>query len=293
MVVGPEAVIQQFTNSMVLFGYYSLIAVGLTLIFGTLGIVNFAHGEFVMVGSFVTYFLFVEGIPYMIALAAAFLIAFILGGITEKAVIHPVRDNVLNTLLVTLGLFLVMRSGARILFGVSTYTLNAPWNDISFSIIGNYELILHRVIIVIASLLMIGLLHAWITRTKSGMIIRAVAEDELTAAIQGVNTDRYMLLTFCIGTGLAGLSGGLIAPLISISYVVGVWPILVSFVIITIGGMGSYKGALGGALIVSLIEGMSALFVSSTVSRILIFLLMFLFLVFKPQGLANVEGVSH
>lgn len=199
----------------------------------------------------------VDTYAYVPTALGAVLVTALAGAFVERTVAKPLRDaDELTMLLATLGLFLAMQSGARLLFGTDTRTIAVPWNDVGIDVLGGYTLTLQRLLVPVVAVVVLVAFHLFINHTKTGMIIRATAEDKRIASTMGVNTDLYMLGTFALGTGMAGLAGAVVGPITFVTYTMGFWPTLVGFIIITIGGMGSYKGAIAGALLIGLTEGL-------------------------------------
>ena len=265
-----------------------LIAVGLSLIFGVLGVLNFAHGGLYMIGAYLT--LVVVGIGsgyFWLGVVMAALGVGVIGIALEILTLRPLEDRLENDtdqLLVTFGAVLIIHEGVRTIFGSQSYTLSPPeYLDYSIVLqsgqIGVYRL----VVIGFALAVMLGL-WLFITRTYFGSLVRGTASDREMAAMLGVNVRRLYTGVFFMGSVLAGLGGALSAPLQSMSPALGDQIIIDAFIVVVIGGLGSISGAFVGAMFIGLAQSLGPQFISSG-SIAIPFLAMVLVLLFRPRGL--------
>lgn len=265
-----------------------LIAVGLSLIFGVLGVLNFAHGGLYMIGAYLTLLVVSVGSGnFWLGVVVAALGVGVLGVALEILTLRPLEgrlENDTDQLLVTFGAVLIIHEGVRTIFGSQSYTLSPPaYLDYSIVLqsgqIGAYRL----VVIGLAAGVMAGL-WLFITRTYFGSLVRGTASDREMAAMLGVNVRRLYTGVFFLGSVLAGLGGALSAPLQSMSPALGDQIIIDAFIVVVIGGMGSIGGAFIGAMIIGLAQSLGPQFISAG-SIAIPFLAMVLVLLFRPRGL--------
>jgi len=272
---------QQVVNGLLFGGQLALMAVGLTLIWGVARVLNFGHGAMFMVGGFVGYFTLGATGNIVVAVVSAALVVFALGYLTEVALIRPLRDREefgIPSMVVTLGLaFFPLRtpSSSGSAHNANRSRDSPAWSGISAELQPGAQ----RVLIFVISLVALGLLFYVIARTKLGLGIRAVSQDNDTALLMGVRPNRIYAITFGISAALAGLAGVLLAPLLpSIHPSVGWYPFLLSFVVVMVGGLGSVRGTLLSAMGLAIIRSVSTIWVSSEMAMVILFGIMILIL---------------
>ncbi len=279
----------QTLNGLVLGGGYAMLAVGLTVIFGTLDIVNFAHGMFYAVGGFMAVFVVQSlGMPYLFALPLAVVVAFVLGMDTQWTIIRPlVPRGALAVLLVTLGFYIVLEQAVRFVWGPQVFSVATPYAGMAVPMGGGYALSVDRLVIVLGAVAFLGILHVFMTRSFMGTAIRSIAQNRVAAQLMGIDTDRYVTITFGVGCAIAAIAGVLMAPLTSVHYTMGLWPTMISFIVVTVGGRGSFKGAVIGGLLVGVVESWGVSFFpgGSGFRSIFPLMIMVLVLLFRPEGL--------
>ena len=279
--------LQALLNGFALALVYVLVALGLTLIFSILEIINFAHGEFYMLGGYVTYFAFgVFGLPYVLTVLLAIVCAGVAGLIAERLIFRPLRGKALNAFIVSMGLLWVLQSAAQLSFGVMDKPVPRAFSGILRA--GGVVITVERFVVIVAAVVFIVLLYAFLQWTAVGRAVRAVAQDADGAALQGVNVELISMLGFAIGCALAGGAGGLLAPIFSVSPTMGALPVVKAFIIVIVGGMGSLPGAVLGGLLLGAVEGVGAIFFSSAAVNLLGFLLVIVVLLVRPRGLLGV-----
>lgn len=280
----PQLLIQALVNGIMLGMVYVLVALGLTLVFSIMEVINFAHGEFYMLGGFAAYYLFAElGLNYLVTIAAAVVLVGGLGWVIEKTIFRPFRKDLLGAFIVSLGLVEVLQSVAMLAFGSLEKSVPSPFRGV-FRVFGVY-LSLERLIVTVAAIVMVAALYLFIQVSKEGRAMRAVAQDSDAAALQGINVSRISSLAFAIGAALAGTAGVLMAPIFFVSPFIGGLPIVKAFIIIILGGMGSIPGALLGGLILGVAEGVGSIFLSIPSVNLLGFLIVMVVLLVRPRGL--------
>ena len=271
-------------NGFTLALVYVLVALGLTLIFSIFEIINFAHGEFYMLGGYVTYLGFaVFGLPYLLTLLLAIVVVGLVGLVSERLIFRHLRGKTLNAFIVSLGLLWVLQAGAQLSFGVLDKSVPSAFSGIIR--LGGLIISVERFVVVLAAVGLIAVLYAFLQWTRLGRAMRAVAQDPDGAALQGVNIEVISMVAFAIGCALAGSAGGLLAPLFAVSPAMGALPVVKAFIMIIIGGMGSLPGAVVGGLLLGTVEGLGSLFFSSAAVNVLGFLMVIAVLLVRPRGL--------
>ena len=263
---------------------YILMALGLTLMFGMMHIINFAHGAVYMLGAFVIYYVFFQwGAPYF----AAFLVAMVLlgafGYLVERGIYRPIKGGIEPTLVALLALSTFLEAAGYPVFGQLDKHVPPVFEGIR-NVLGVMISVERLMIIPIAAALVLGL-YLFITKTKIGAAMRAIEQDKEAAALQGVNVHVINGLAFAIGFGLAAASGALIAPIFKLDPMMGDQPLLKAFIIIILGGLGSIPGAILGGLMLGLIDSTVATALGAEPAFLLSFVFIILLLLFRPAGL--------
>lgn len=282
--------LQLFTG-LALGAIYVLFAIGLSLIFGMLTVVNFAHGAFYMVGAYVGLFLLSLGGNFWLCLVAVPLIVGTIGLVVERFLIRPLYGRGIDyPLLLTFGLSYVMVELVRIAFGKSGYPFDTPELLQGAVNIGVGYFPLYRLFIIgIAAVVLLGL-WLFLERTSFGLIIRAGARDPQIVRVLGVNVARVWLFVFGIGSGIAALAGLLAAPLQGVIPEMGATILAEAFVVTVVGGMGSIGGAVIAGLLVGVVVSMTSLF-APEMAKVSIFALMAVVLLIRPQGFFGRAGL--
>ena len=282
--------LQLFTG-VALGALYVLLAVGLSLIFGMLTVVNFAHGAFYMLGAYVGMWLLMHGVNFWLALALAPLAVGLLGLAVERTLIRPLYGRGIDyPLLLTFGLSYIIVEGVRVVFGNTGYPVDTPELLQGAVNIGVGYFPLYRLFVIAATAVILLALWLFLERTSFGLIVRAGARDPQIVRILGVDVARVWLIVFGLGTALAALAGVLAAPLQGVIPEMG-GPILAeAFVVTVVGGMGSLVGAVLAGLLVGVVVSMTSLF-APEMSRVAIFALMAVVLLIKPQGFFGRAGL--
>lgn len=267
---------------------YALLALGFTLIFGILGVVNFAHGGFYVLGGYVAYAAVTGlGVPYPVAVLLAVLTTAVLGWLFQLLLVERVVDDHLATLILTLGLYMVLSTGVLMTFGPES-------RQFAFPITGTLRygalyMPLANLVVLAICLLAIGGVYLLMYRTNLGRALRALADDRHIAATQGLRARLLFPLAFAIAAGLAGLTGALVTPILSLGPQVGDPVLATSFLIVILGGFGSIGGATLAAFLVGMVEAFSSVYLGGSMGALVLFVLVLLVLVARPSGLFGRE----
>ena len=281
-----KLIAEQLINGLVLGSMYAIMASGLTLVLGTMKMLNFAHGELYMVGGYILYFaLTIFGVHPFWGVFLALLFAFLLGLVMERALIHPLLDKPgwdVSPLVVTLGVSIFLQNFAMKVWGERfksvPYFIEGTMEAAGFRIA--YQRIL---ILVVAAAVMFGF-WIYIKKSRFGIALRATAQDRESATILGINSHRIYMLTFGVSSALAALAATLLAPLFLINPWMGIPLQLKAFIVVVLGGLGSFGGAILGGFLLGTIESLAIVFLSSEWKDVVSFVVLILILIIRPSG---------
>ncbi|RCW73987.1 branched-chain amino acid ABC transporter permease [Pseudorhodoferax soli] len=280
-----ELFFQQVLNGLTLGGIYSLVALGLTLVYGILRVPNFAHGAFYMVGAFASFHLMVAwGLNYWVAMAGAALCVAVLATLAERLVFHPLRNaSGLHPMIAAIGLLLFLEAGAQAIWGAEFHRMPTPYGGMVE--VAGVTAPVQRLLIIGAAFALMLALHLFLTRTVMGSTIVAMAQNRDGASLVGIDANRVAMLTFAISGALAAVAAALFAPINLVFPAMGNLVITKAFVIIILGGMGSVPGAIVGGLIIGFAESFGAFYISTDYKDIIAFAILVLILSLRPQGI--------
>jgi len=281
---------QQLLNGLTLGSVYSLVALGLTLVYGVMQIPNFAHGHLYMVGAYVTFFMItLYGFHYWPAILVSVAVLCILGVAVERLVFHPLRNAPhVNAMIAAVGLMLFLEATVRVIWGSDFRRMPTPYDNV-FNIFGLTVTGQRLMIIVAAVVLMVGL-HLFLKKTIIGSTIEAMAQDRDGAYLVGINANKVAMLTFAIASGLAAVAASLAAPINLVNPTMGIMVNLKAFVIIVLGGMGSIPGAILGGYLLGLAESIGGTYLATDYKDVIAFLFLVIILSIRPNGLFS-KGV--
>lgn len=264
---------------------YALAAVGFTIIYNTSGVINFAQGEFIMLGGMLSVAFTTLGLPFPLALLLGILAAGVVGLLVEKIAIEPANNaEVVSLIIITIGVSLIIRGLIQVWLGKGTHTLQAFSGDTPINLFG--ATLLPQSLWVLGATFVIVIILAWFFgRTLLGKTLLATSYNKLAAQLVGINTKKVLLLSFGLSAVLGAVGGVLIAPITYTSYDAGIMLGLKGFVAAVLGGLGGGMGAIAGGLILGVAEAMTAGYVSSSYKDAVPFLLILLILFFRPQGI--------
>lgn len=278
---------QQLINGLVTGSTYALIALGYTMVYGVLQLINFAHGEIYMVGAFTGLLLVTQAqLPFPLALLLAMASTALLGVTIEFLAYRPLRrSSRLSVLISAIGMSIFVQNVALWIWGPSTRSFQPPFAVRTLTVAGLRINTLELLTLAVALLMMVGL-HLLVTRTKLGKAMRAVAQDRETAALMGVNVNRTIAFTFAIGSSLAAAAGVMVGMLFNaVVPNMGVMPGLKGFVAAVLGGIGHIPGAMVGGLVLGMAEVLGVALLSSQWRDAIAFAILILVLLYRPSGL--------
>ncbi|MCG7360402.1 branched-chain amino acid ABC transporter permease [Roseomonas sp. ACRSG] len=282
-----DTFVQLVLNGLMLGGLFAIISVGLTLIFGIIRLVNFAHGELLMVGMYLTWIGATKlGVhPYLLA-PPVVLVLFVLGLLIQRFILQPLleaRDAHVQ-IFATVGLSTALINLALLVFGADLYA--TPSSGVRDSIsFGPYRVLVGQLVMFVCGILVVTALHLFMERSYLGRAIRATAQHRAAAQLMGVDVKRIYMVTFGIGAACVGLAAVLVAPIYPTSPTVGTYFVLTAFVVVVLGGMGSLHGAFVGALIIGLVDSLSGFYIAPDLKEVVIFALFIGILLLRPTGL--------
>ncbi|HXZ44813.1 MAG TPA: branched-chain amino acid ABC transporter permease [archaeon] len=279
-------ILQGLLTGILMAGIYALVAIGLTLIFGVVRIVNFAQGEFVMLGMYATYWLWkLWGIDPYLSLLITMPLLFCFGVLVQRFLFRPILHAPdLAQIFMTVGISIILMNAALFFFTADFRTVKAVYSEWTIRL-GGVALPVPRLFAFVGAVLLAGLLTLFLSKTDLGKALRAVAQDREVSMLLGINPDRMYLLAVGLGAALSGAAGGLIVPFFYVFPTVGVIFVLIAFVVVILGTLGSIEGAMLAALIVGVAESLGILFAGADLGLVVVFAILVATLIFKPSGL--------
>lgn len=283
--VNVQAIIDAILIGISIGSVWLVAALGLTIIYGTVGVINMAHGEFIMLGAYSTYILEQSlHVPFLLCLPLSFIIVALIGLAIERLLIRYLYNRPLDTLLATWGVSLVLVQGARLIFGSDPLYLAVPSILNTNVRIGFFNIAMFRLFLLLVTILVTGGTWLFMRRTRFGMQIRAVTQNRDMAASFGVNPDRIYAGAFALGAGLAGLAGAMFGVLDIVLPTMGSSYVVRSFLVVVSGG-GSLAGSIVSSAAAGELHSIFAYVTNDTLALVFIFTLIVVFLRFRPQGL--------
>ena len=281
-----EVVAQAVLSGLLMGCVYALIAAGLSLIFGLMEIVNFAHGELLMLAMFATFWAWaLAGLDPVLALPLATGLLFGVGWVIYRGVISRILGApMLAQVFATFGLAVFLRSGAQFLWTPDFRLVQNPWIRGRFSLFGLF-VGAPQLAAALAALLAFGLLYWFITRTETGLALQATAQDRQAAALMGIDPDRMFALSWGLGAACVGVAGALLSTFYYVFPQVGGIFALIAFVAVALGGFGSVTGAFLGGIVIGAVESLAGVFVAPAVKNIFVFAIYLVVMLVRPRGL--------
>lgn len=277
---------QALVAGLLLGGVYALIAVGLNLIFGVVKIINFAHGEFVMIAMYATFWMWTAWSlnPY-ISIFIITPVMFLFGVALQKFILQPMQNSSPTMkIFVTLGLSVLLQNLALLLFGGQFRSTQFPWAEQRVMVLG-ISATYGRLTAFVVALALVAVLFYVMKRTLIGKVLRALAEDRETAGLIGIPVKRYYLVAMGLGTAMTAIAGVLIAPFQSVYPLVGAHLTLLAFVVVVLGGLGNMVGSLIGGLFLGAVETLTGTYIDPALQLVAVFVVFIIVLLARPQGI--------
>jgi branched-chain amino acid transport system permease protein len=281
-----EIFLQLAVNGLLLGGAFAIISIGLTLIFGIVRVVNFAHGEFLMVGMYVVYFLVTRlGLHPYAAAVPAVIVLFVAGVLMQRFIIQPLLSAEAHIqIFATVGVSTALLNLALLLFGADVRPIATTFGTERLSIAG-INIVSGQLITFAVSLVLIAALSWFLRNTYLGRAVRATAQHRYAAQLMGVNVNSIYVFTFGLGCGCVGLAAALLGPQYPVFPTVGSFFVLTAFVVVVLGGMGSLLGAFVGSMIIGLVDSLAGYYIAPDMKELVYFLIFIGILVMRPTGL--------
>ncbi|MCM3113768.1 branched-chain amino acid ABC transporter permease [Neobacillus sp. MER 74] len=288
-----DLLLQVLINGLLIGGIYALISIGLTLLFGVVDIVNFAHGEFVMLGMYASYWTWVyTGADPIYTLIVSIAGMFMVGVITQKYLFsHIMKAPALTQIFLTVGLQLVLQNGALMLFGSSTRSINFSWREETLKFAG-VVVPVNMLVAFCLSLVLAGILFVFLTKTDIGKAMKAAKLDRETAMLMGINTNKIFYIAAGIAAALTGAAGTAISTFQYIQPLAGAHFGIMAYIVVILGGLGNLKGAFIGGLILGIAESFGIQYISANSGLLAAFILFLVVLFIKPNGLFTAKGAA-
>lgn len=280
------AVVQAILDGLMIGGVYAVISIGLTLVFGVMGIVNFAQAEFLMLGMFVAYYAWAWlGLDPLLAAPLAFVVVFLLGAAIQRVLIRRVlKAPEVAQIFLTVGLLIVLENAALLMFGSGFRSASTPYQTSSLQL---GPLFISVPYLAAFAMSVASGLALWLFLKSSwfGRAMRATAQDPMAARLMGIDADRMHMLAFALGVGLTAFGGAVILPYLTASPTVGTQFAVLMFTVVVLGGLGSVAGAVVGGLAVGIIQSLSALVFPIQLQNLVLFVVFIAVLAFRPKGM--------
>ncbi|SEE49183.1 urea ABC transporter permease subunit UrtB [Bradyrhizobium erythrophlei] len=278
--------IEQIVTGLSIGSILLLVALGLSIIYGSMGIINLAHGEFVMLGAYAAWvFHTYLGLGLLASLVPIFLVVATFGWVIERYVLSLLNNRPLDTILATWGVGIMLQQAVRLMVGSELrYVQLPPALADSMDVFG-IPISSYRVFLFVVSIALFGATWLLMNRTTVGMKLRAIIQDRAVAASFGINAKRVYALTFAYGAGLAGLAGALVSPLKSVSPDMGTGYVVDAFMVVVLGGVQSLAGTVASAFILGELSGGIAFLQNDTVAKTIVLLAIVVLIRFRPEGL--------
>ena len=281
-----EAIITQFLNGFSVVAILMIAAIGLAIIFGVAGVINMAHGEFIMVGAYTAAVVGQLGGNTFIAIPVAFFVVALMGLIVERGVIQWIYERPLETLLATWGVGIILQVVMKLIFGPELYYVGAPKIlDGGFRVIGLLPFPWYRLFLIILAIALMVITYLLLFKTDLGLKVRAVRRNRSITGCLGVDTAKVDMLIFAFGSGLAGVAGAALAPIKSVSTTMGFPYAVDSYMVLVLGGVGSLWGVVAGSALIGEAETILSFIYNNVIGKLLVFIFIVLAIRVFPKGL--------
>jgi branched-chain amino acid transport system permease protein len=280
---------QGILNGLSSAGIYILVALGLTLVLSIVNIVNMAHGEFYMIGSYCMYYMMSSlGLNFFLSLVLATVVVGGFGVVVERFGFRPLQGDPDRSMIVSIGLMLALQNVMLTIAGGITKSFKSPFPGVVQ--IWGTTISWDRLMIVLVAAFLVAVLFVFIRMTKTGTAMRAISEDRIAAGLQGISINRISATAMCLGCGLAAIAGAVVGPIFSVSPTMGSFALMKGIGVIILGGLGSLGGAICGGFIIGMIDGIVPLYTSGYAASVISFAMVILILLLRPQGIMGHES---
>ncbi|MDI6695279.1 MAG: branched-chain amino acid ABC transporter permease [Anaerolineales bacterium] len=289
--MSPEIFFQTLINGLFTGGIYALVSIGLTLIYGVMVIVNFAHGEFLTLGIYIAYWAFtLLGLDPYLSIPVAIILVGLLGAMIQRGLVQQVLDaHPLNQIILLVGVSTLLMGLMQFFFGAEPKTMHVSYETEVIKLFG-LRMAIPRLIAFLASMFVSVGLYGFLKYTRLGKAIRAVSQSRQAAKLVGVNVNYIYMLTFAIGTAITAVAGVLLSPNHRMIPTMGQTYSVIAFVVVVLGTMGNFMGAFLGGLIIGVVEAYAGFYLGGDVKIIASMMIFILILLFKPSGLFGRQG---
>jgi urea transport system permease protein len=267
-----------------------LVALGLVIIYGSMGVINMAHGELIMLGAYTTVVAQRYGISFLLCLPIAFLVTGFIGFLIERIVVRQLYGRLLDTLLATWGVGIVIQQLVRLTFGPGLQNLSIPSYLSGNLILGGINIQPYRLAIFVVAIASFGAVTFILYKTDFGTCLRAVTQNPQISACNGINVNQVKGLTFALGSGLAGMAGVMVGGFQSVSPTMGTSYVVDSFIVVVVGGVSSLVGAVASSAVLGQVNAFVAWVSNDVIARAVLFALAIIIIRFRPQGLFTVKS---
>lgn len=280
--------LQYLVDGLSVAGILVIIALGLSIIFGVMKVINMAHGELIMIGAYSTYIVCTVGkLPFVLGVIVAFFVSALVGLLMEKLVIKRLYGRPMETLLATFGLSIVLQQVIQFIFGPDGRSVNIPIQGVMN--IGSIAIPYYRIFIIYFAISIVITTFIVIFKTKFGIKLRSVSENRGISECLGINTSKIDAYTFAFGAGLAGVAGAVLAPLKKVSPTMGLEYLVDSFMVVVLGGVGSLSGVVVGSGAIGEANQILTIFMGDTGAKIIVFLLVIIIIRYRPEGFFRMD----
>lgn len=286
--------VQYVINGLTIGGAYALIGIGLTMVFGIMRVVNFAHGEMYMLGAYFLFTFFTKtGVNFYLSMLLAIAAVMGMGWVYEKSILKPLRRRSIETVMLSMiGFSLFIQNIAMLIWTPVPESITSPFPLTAYTLGGLYFLP-QRIMVICVAILLVILTHLLLKKTKVGKAMRATFQDLEAASLMGIKIDRIYSFTFVVGVGLAAAAGTLLGPIFTVHPYIGNLANLKAFVIVIIGGLGSFTGAVTAGFLLGVFESLGAGYISSGYQDAVGFILLIIILIYRPKGLFGKIGQAR
>jgi branched-chain amino acid transport system permease protein len=286
--------VQLLINGLLLGGVYAIISIGLTLIFGIVRVVNFAHGEFLMGSMYAAYLLSKHfGLHPYVSAFPLIVVFFAVGALVQRLIIEPLLDADSHVqIFATVGLSTALMNLALLVFGANMQSTPPSAAQRTLQL-GSYRVVTAHLVMFTVAILLVASIHLFLQRTHLGRAIRATAQNRTAALVMGVDVKRIYVVTFGIGTACVAVAGALLTPVYPVFPTIGAYFVLTAFVVVVLGGMGSLYGAFLGAMIIGVVDALSGYYIGPDLKEVVYFILFLVILITRPTGLLGLGRGSE